>query len=93
MVFDHTLLNPPDPNYGLFIQNIFDIFFSLIWVSNHSKWILVRKQTLENMLKANCKTPTIISVTLSPGLAPSAPGPMLPTCSNRSPAQGGPPLL
>ena len=60
MVFDHTPLTnrrSPNLNYGLFNQNIFEFFFSLIWVRYHSKWILVRKQTMENMLEANCKTP------------------------------------
>ena len=68
MVFDHTLtITPPNLTYGLLIQNFFRIFFfSLFWDSYHSEWILVRKQTLENMLEANCKTPKIF---LSPYLS------------------------
>ena len=44
MVFDHTPLTN---------------FFSLFWFRYHSKWILVRKQTLENMFYANSKTPKL----------------------------------
>ena len=51
MVFDHTPLPTPPPNlrYGLFTKIFFEFFFSLILINYHSKWILVKKQTLKYM--------------------------------------------
>ena len=53
--------------YPFFIPIFFlKLCFSFFWVSYHSKWILVRKQTLENMFEANSKTPKLF---LSPYLS------------------------
>ena len=55
MVFDHTLQYGLWPYYdntpplSNLIQNIFLKVFLLYWVSYHSIWILIRKQTLENI--------------------------------------------
>ena len=51
MVFDHTLLTlPPLTLAMVFLLRVFlKLLFSLILINYHSKWILVKKQTLKYM--------------------------------------------
>ena len=61
MVFDHTPQTPPHPNlnYGVFTQIFLNFFSPLILINYHTKWILVKIQTLKNMFEANFKTPKL----------------------------------
>ena len=64
MVFDHTPTTPPSANlnYALLIQNFVELFFSHCF----GFWILVRKQTQENIFGGNFQTPKLF---LSPYLS------------------------
>ena len=52
MVFDRTLSTPLNLDYGLLFQYLILYIFSF-WVSYHSKFTLIKKQTLQYMFETN----------------------------------------